>query len=216
MYEHKNTGLSYPLKWFIKDSEWIYLDSYTKKWINYYKSRNYSPITININENKLLDKIWEKLKTYQMDENFKDLNLKFALKILENWNSEEKKKLKIIESQIKKLNDKKNNLLDLKLEWEIDKWIYNEKSNDIIFKIEDLEIQKNNILNRNDKKKISENIELACSLYDTYEQGNKEYKTVYLKKLFIELFIDKEKELSYAENPILKLINFVKFQIGGA
>ena len=215
-YEYKNIWIKYPLKWYIKDSEWIFLDWYTKKWINYYKSRNYSPITININENKLLDKAWEILKNYEMDETLKDFNIKFALKILENWNKEENEKLKIIDLEIKKLNDKKKNLLDLRLEWEIDKIIYNEKSNDIILKINDLEIQKNSILNRSDKIKITKNIELGCSLYNTYKQGNNEYKTDYLRKLFIELFINKEKELSYAESPLLKLINFVNFKNGGA
>ena len=151
-----------------------------------------------------------------MDEKFKDLNIKLALKILESWDSEEKHKLKIIDSEIKKLNDKKKNLLDLRLEWEIDKSIYNEKSNDLVFKINDLEIQKNAILNRNDKATILENIELACSLYNTYKQGNNDFKPDYLRKLFIELFVNKEKELSYTESPLLKLMNFVNFKFGGA
>jgi hypothetical protein len=66
------------------------------------------------------------------------------------------------------------------------------------------------------KKQITKNIELACSLYNTYKQGNNEYNTDCLRKLFIELSVDTKKELSYAESPILKFINFLNFQNGGA
>lgn len=91
-----------------------------------------------------------------------------------------------------------------------------EKTNDIVLKINDLDEQKNKIKNRKDEEKILKNIELACSLYNTYKQANNEFKVAYLRKLFIELFIDNKKELSYAENSLLKLVKFLNFQFGGA
>lgn len=215
-YEYKNVWAKYVFKWLLKDITWLFLDWYITKWITYYKSRTQSSINVNINENKLLDKIWDSLKKYQMDDSFKEINKKLALELLEKIIPENNEKIKIIESEIKKLEVKKQNLLDLRLEWEIDKKIYSEKFNNIIFKISDLEEQKTKLKNAKYEKKILENIELACSLYNTYKEENNDFKHGYLRKLFIELFIDTKKELSYAESPVLKLINFLNFQNGGA
>lgn len=216
LYEQKNIGLAYPFKWIVKDSEWLVLNAYTKKWHTYYKSQSKSPVTLNINETKLDEKVWEALKTYQMDGRFKEFNKKMAFKLLEKWKPDEQAKLKAIESDIKKLKEKKENLLDLRLEWEIDKNIYNEKLNNITFKINKLENQKKEIWSRKDEKKIVKGVELACSLYDTYKQGSLEFKADYLRENKVELLLNTKKELSLGNNSLLKLVSFLNFQIGGA
>jgi hypothetical protein len=85
------------------------------------------------------------IKKYQMNDRFKEFNKKMAFKLLEKSKPDEQAKLKVINSDITKLKEKKKNLLDLRLEGEIDKNIYNEKLNDITFKINKLENQKNKI-----------------------------------------------------------------------
>lgn len=76
-YEHKNVWIPYPLKWFIKDSTWLILNAYSKKWHTYYKSQSKSEVTVNINEEKLFEKAWEILKNYKIDEKFKKINEEF-------------------------------------------------------------------------------------------------------------------------------------------
>jgi hypothetical protein len=106
---------------------------------------------------------------------------------------------------------KKESLLDLRLEWEIDKTIYTEKSNDLVFKVEELENEKIELKNNNVEEKLNLILELNESLSTKYKAANNELKSVILKNLFLELFVNSKKELSYAENSLfncLKLLNF--------
>ncbi len=215
-YEHKDTPCNYPLKWILRDSEWIMMNGYIAKWkYTYYKSQTKSPINVNINEKLLFEKAWELLESYEMKWDFKALNKKMALRILEENNPQEKKKLLSIEAQIWKLKAKKQNLLDLRLEEEIDKAIYNEKSNEIVHQISTLENQRKEISQRKDSSKINKGVELACSLYRSYKEWNEEKKSNCLKSLRVELFLNTKKELSIKENSLLKFINFLNFQNGG-
>ncbi len=216
MYEHKNKDIPYPLKWFIKDKSWIALTAFTKKWHKYYWSQNYSKIRININENKLFEKIWEILEKYKIPKELLGFNKKVVLKLLEDNKSDEKDKIIFFDNKIKKLEEKKKNLLDLRLDWEIDKNIYKERYNEIVFNIWKLKDEKNKILYKKDEKKINKIIELYSSLYESYKILDKGSITIYLRKLIIELFIDNKKELSYAESPYLKFIKCLNFQYGGA
>lgn len=216
LYEQKNAWIKYPLKWIVKDEKWMTLNVYTKKGHVYYKSQTKSPINVNINENSLLIKVWELLKNFQIKWEFKELNKKMALKILEKWKKEEILELNHIKKELKSLEEKKQNLLDLRLEWEIDKKIYNEKFNDIVLKISNFENLKNEILARKDIQKIEAGVELACSLYKSYNQRNLEEKSNYLRNNRVELLLDTKKELSLANNSFFKFINFLNFQNGGA
>lgn len=47
----------YILKWFIKDTSWICLTSYIKKWFTYYNNQYRSDMNVCINENLLFEKI---------------------------------------------------------------------------------------------------------------------------------------------------------------
>lgn len=216
MYEHKNSDVKYPLKWFIRDSSGIVLTAFSKKWNKYYWSQNYSKVKVNINEDKLFDKIFQKLENYRIPKDLLEFNKKVALKILDDNKNIEEKDIKILNQKIKKLEEKKTTLLDLRLEWEIDKQVYNKRFNEITFEIWNIENEKNKILNRKDEKKINKIIELYSSLYESQKLLNKEQSTVGIKKLIIELFIDTKKELSIAESPYLKFIKFLNFWNGGA
>jgi hypothetical protein len=48
------------------------------------------------------------------------------------------------------------------------------------------------------------------------KQGNLDFKADYLRKNGVELFIDTKKELTIAENSLLKFIKFLNFENGGA
>ena len=215
-YEHKSTWIVYPLKWLIQDSSWKFLSAYKQKGHTYYKSSTKSSVNVNINENKLFSAIWEKLAPYKMNDSFKALNKRLAFRLLEQLKPDIELKKNAINKKIKKLEEKKQTLLDLRLEWEIDKTIYSEKMNKIVFDISNLEEEKSKYKNWKDEKNILESVELGCSLYESHKQGSQEHISNCLKKTRVELFLNTKKELSIAESPFLKLVSFVNFQFGGA
>ena len=216
VYEYRSYGIDYYLKWLVKDSDWRLLNTYKQKGHTYYKSSSKSPVTVNISEKKLFNTIWEELEDYQMNNDFKDLNIKLALKILDKIKPDLALKRNQIEKEINKLEEKRQTLLDLRLEWEIDKTVYSEKLNQIVLKISELESEKSNLQSRKDEKKILESVELGCSLYQSYKAGSLKHISNCLKKTGVELFLNTKKELSIEESPFLKLIKFCNFQNGGA
>lgn len=216
LHQYTNIWIQYPLKWLIKDSDGKTLSAYKQKWHIYYKSPTKSSVAININQNKLFEKISELLKPYKIQWEFKELNKKMALKILEQLQPDIISKKNAIKSKITKLENKKQNLLDLRLEWEIDKKLYDEKLNHIIFEINHLESEKSKLSTKKDEQLISKSVELGCDLYKSYNQWTQDSKPGWLKNVGVELFINTKKELSIVDNPFLNLINFCNFQNGGA
>jgi len=73
-------------------------------------------VKVNINEDKLFDKIDEKLKEYRIPSDLLEFNKKVALKILDDNKNIEEKDIKALNQKIKKLEEKKTTLLDLRLE----------------------------------------------------------------------------------------------------
>lgn len=66
-------------------------------------------------------------------------------------------------------------------------------------------------INTNIEEKLKLILELNANLYTSYKSASNEKKSLILKNLFLELFIDSKKELSYTENSLyncLKLLNF--------
>lgn len=215
-HQYKNIWVNYPLKGLIKDSDGKTLSAYKQKWHTYYKSPTKSASVVNINEKKLFEKINEKLKDYKISWDFKEINKKMAFKLLEKLKPDIEIKKKALQQKIKKLESKKQNLLDLRLEWEINKTVYLEKLNQIVFDINHLESEKSKLHSKKDEQKIIKSVELGCALYQSDKPDMEEQKSNCLKKIGVELFLDNKKELSIADNPFLNLINFCNFQNGGA
>jgi hypothetical protein len=76
----------------------------------------------------------------------------------------------------------------------------------LLIKLEDLEYNKKELKDNSLDWKISLFLELKESLYTSYNLANNEFKSVILKKLFLELFINNKKELTYAENSLFKTL----------
>ena len=198
------------LKWLLKDRKWYLLSWYIKKWHIYYKSNVRCAEKVNINQNIIFKHFEDELKEFEMDKKFKDLNKEIILEILENQKPKDFETIKEINLKIKKLLEQKEKLLDLRIEWEINKNIYLEKNNDIIFKIADLETKKNELKNNNIKEKLNLMFELVENLYISYNLANDELKSIILKNLMFELFINNKKELSYAENSLLNSLKILQ------
>ena len=209
-YRWYNTNRYY-LKWLLKDTEWYLLSWYHKKNNIYYKSNSRASENININEKQVFEYFRKELESFRADENFCELNKEIILKILEAKIPDNFEEIKNIDLEIKKLESKKEKLLDLRLEWELEKEVFNDKNNSIVLKIEELQSKKKEIKNRNLKWKIELMFELSKNLYTSYNRANNELKTDILKNLMFELFVNSKKELSYAENSLyncLKMLNF--------
>ncbi len=193
----KNTPHLYHLKWFLKDEDGYLLSWYSKKWNIYYKN-NLRGKNVNINQNIIFEYFSKELNKLKLDNNFKALNKKIILEIFENQKYKNYDNLKEIDFEIKKLKKQKDKLLDLRIEWEIEKNIYIEKNNNIVLKIKNLENSKKEIENNNIKEKLNLILELLENLCASYKKANNEWKSVILKNLILELFINNKKELSYA------------------
>lgn len=192
----------YHLKWFLKDEEWYLLSWYNKKWHIYYKNSS-RWINVNINQDKIFNHFLEKISHLEFDENFKVINKEIIITILENQKPKDYETIKEIDFKIKKFKEQKDKLLDLRIDWEIEKDVYTKKSNDLVLQIEDLENNKSELKKNNLKEKIDIMFELLESLSVKYKQADWEWKSIILKNLMFELFIDNKKELSYAEDSLL-------------
>lgn len=102
------------------------------------------------------------------------------------------------------MRNKQDKLLDMQLENTISKEKYVEKNNELEDKIQDLEYQKKSQQNEDFEEKTKIMLELAGSLYQSYNIASNETKTQIIKKLMLELFIDNKKELRVEESPIFQ------------
>lgn len=210
IHYRQNTPRLYHLKWFLRDEEWFLLSWYSKKWNIYYKNSSRWE-NININQDKIFKYFLENISNLELDEDFKIFNKEIILEIFESQKPKDDETIKEIEFKIRKLKDQKDKLLDLRIEWEIEKDIFTQKSNDIVLKIEDLEIQKNELKSNNIKEKVEVLFELIENLSKSYKRANSEFKSVILKNLMFELFVNNKKELSYAENSLLNSLISLQF-----
>ena len=100
----------------------------------------------------------------------------------------------------------------MRLEWEIDKDIYNKKINSINIEIENLKSIKDDFkYNNKNLDKINFMSELIEKLYLSYKLADENKKSIILKNLISELFINSKKELSYAENSLINLLKMFNF-----
>ncbi len=206
---------TYHLKWFIRDEAGYLLSWYSKKWNIYYKNSTiYKQYTggknVNINQKYIFDYFEKEISKLEFNDEFKKLNEKIILDILEKWENKNTKNCKEIDSKIKKLREKKDKLLDLRIGWEIEKEIYTEKNNSIVLEIEELESRKKELENNNIKEKLKIFLELLENLTESYKRVNEEWKSIIIKNLILELFINNKKELSYAENSLLNSLFLLK------
>ena len=199
------------LKWFLRDEKNNLLSWYVKKGHTYYRGSTVWIKSLNISQRIILEHFEKELEGIKADEYFKELNKEIILKIFEANRPEEFETIKEIDFKIRKLTAKKEDLLDLRLEWEIGKNIFIDKSNNIVLNIEELENDKKELKNNNIEKKIKLFLELNEKLYSTYRTADNENKSLIIKSLFLELFINSKKELSYAENSLFNSFKLLHF-----
>ena len=206
----ENTPRLYHLKWLLRANDGYMLSWYSQKWIIYYKSTWRDTENININQDKIFKHFFEELTHFKIDDDFKIYNKEMILEILEAQRPKDFETIKEIEFKIRKLTTQKDWLLELRLEWEIDKKTFTEKSNAIVLTIQDLEANKKELKRNSIEDKLTIMLELIESLATSYKLANNELKTVILKNLMLELFVNSKKELSYADNSLFFTLKSVQ------
>lgn len=205
----------YHFKWFVKDISWILLCSYLQRGHTYYMTQPRSLEKTNINEQIIFDKFWELLKDIKVEnENLLDIQKDMIIELLKQ--EEEKYLLEKIDynSEIKKIEKKQEDLLDMKLDWKVSEELYLSKFNKFESEIFDLKSK-----NKQEKKddfiaKTQILFELLKSPYLSYKNANDEVKTLIIKNFVFELFIDNKKDLHIAENPLFKGLKYLNFSFG--
>ena len=147
---------------------------------------------------------------FKIDEDLKVVNKEIILNILEAQRPKEFETIKEIEFKIRKLTTQKDWLLELRLGWEIEKEVFLKKNNSLVLNIQELEAKKKELKGNSIENKLDVMLELIGSLSVSYKLANYELKSVILKNLMLELFIDNKKELSYAENSLLNSLKLLQ------
>lgn len=205
----------YYLKWLAKDSSWINLSAYIKKWIVYYNTQARSEVKVSINQNTLFAKAWEIIKKLEWENEIltsidKDMILDLIKQEkLDKWNE-----FLNIDIQISKLRERQEKLLDLKLEDTISKEIYLLKHNQIENEIKEFLEQKNSIKKDDFETKALIMFELAGSFYRSYFKSNNEWKIYIIRNLMFELLVSTKKELQIEESHLFKSSKLFNFSNG--
>lgn len=206
---------SYTLKWFVKDSSWIYLTSCEKKWQTYYLTQYRSADRININENILFEKIWELIQNIEwINEPLKEIDKRIIINRVKEENIGNINDISTIDYKIDELKNKKDKILDLKIDNVIDDEVFLRKNNEIENQIKSFLDEKNRLKKDDFLEKTQIMIELAGSLYQSYFRANFEWKVYIIKNLMIELLVNTKKELQIAETPLFESSKMLNFSFG--
>ncbi len=206
---------SYHLKWFVKDTSWILLCWYMQKGYKYYMTQPRSEEKVNINENIIFDKFWELLKGLDVkNELLTEIQKDMLIELLKQEEKNQQLNKIDYDKEIKKIENKQEELLEMKLEWKVCEELYLKKNNQYESDIQDLK-EKNNSKNEDDfeaKTKIL--FELIKSPYLTYKKASKEIKTLIIKNYLFELFINNKKDLVIEESPMFKGLRYLNCYFG--
>lgn len=207
----------YHLKWFVKDSSWILLCSYMKKWHTYYLNQPRSDEKVNVNENIIFEKFWEVLKQFDTpNEIMTEIDRDIIIELIKQDEIENIDNIVDINQEIKTLEEKQENLLDMRLNKEISEEFFLMKNNKLENDIKQLKEKKVEDKNYHYEEKTQMLFELIGSHYRSYNRVNNEVKALLIKNYLFELFITTKKELQIQESPIFKSSKMLDLYVGTA
>jgi len=205
----------YYFKGLIKDSLWIKLAGYEKKWFIYYTTQSRSSEKININENLLFEQLWNHLKEFDyLNNNWQDVDKQCVYELVKESEMESSSEIGNIDKQIQSLKIKQEKLLDMKLDEVIDERTYLFKHNQLENEIKDFLEQKIRLKKDSFLVKTQLLLELVGSLYRAYFRRNEDGKVYIIRNLMLELFINNKKELQIAETPLFESSKLLKIAFG--
>ena len=205
-----NTQLEYYLKWFIKDDTWLTMSWYTTKGNVYYKTSSRSSMTVNWSQKKIFSYYEKLLEDFSLNPWFLKLNQGIILEVLKHQKPKDESSLEQINFQIRKIEERQKELLNLRLDWELDKESFLERKNDFVRQLAKLEEQKNELGKDDLEEKIKTMFELSENLCETYKQANEQGKSVFLQNIMFELLVKNKKELSYADNSVYSCLKMLQ------
>lgn len=201
------------LRW---QEENLAMSWYQKKWITYYQSWFNSKVRINISEKLLFEKIRELFKPFDnIQKPIQKITKEMLQDIYNKATNQKEQDLEKIKNKISKLKERKDNLINAFLDWDIEKEIY--KSKQKIIEQEIIELEKNIVwvtkISSKFHNTLNRHSELILSLYRSYPWLNNEEKIWIINSLKMFFIVNSKKELYIANNsPYKALENLFLYQ----
>ncbi len=213
-----NKNADYLLKWLLKDPSGGKLIAYMKKWHRYYWAQARSEHRVSIREEMVLEKAWDLLKEYTNWWTKQEFSKKIVIDILKRYEIQWQEIAQEIEEKITQQNQRKSELLNMRLDGKLTDNQYIEKLNELTNNIKGLEESRDVYRSKTgDFSWLYEKmIELSKHLHQTYLSSNNLQRSLILKSIMIELSIDNKKELHPQENELFNVIKNDYFPFGRA
>jgi site-specific DNA recombinase len=205
-----NTAKEYYLKWIVKDKNWLAMSWYTTKGNIYYKTSSHNPLTINLSQKKIFTHYEKLLEDFSLNPWYLKLNQGIVLEILKKQKPKDESSLEQINFQIRRVEERQKELLNLRLDGELDKESFLERKNDFVRQIATLEEQRNELWKEDIEEKLKTMFELSKNLYETYKETDEQWKSVFLQNIMVELLVKNKKELSYGENSMYSCLKMLQ------
>lgn len=194
------------LRW---QEENLAMSWYQKKWHIYYQSWFNSRVKINISEKLLFEKIRELFKPFEnIPEPIQKITKEMLQEIYNKATNQKESNIEKIKLKISKLKERKDNLINAFLDWDIEKEIY--KSKQKIIEQEIIELEKNIVWVTKISSKfhttLNKHSELILSLYRSYPWLTNEEKIWIINSLKMFFIVNSKKELYIANNSPYKAL----------
>lgn len=208
----------FPLKWIIFDEETKkpLIASETKGNI-YYKTHSRSKNKINISQKQIIEAFNDKIENYSLNPAIRESIISWLKNYYWDLLDNNKKQITNLESNIKKLSDKKEKILDLYCEWWISAEDYKKKINEIELESLDLNQELWKIMSL-DQKVLDDCwkvVQLLTNLKELRKNADENWKATLLSIILVQLFIDTKKQLYIQENELFETIKIFNFNYGG-
>lgn len=207
----------YHFTWLIRwEEENLSLAWYNKKWRIYYHQWYNARVRISLSEKLVFSKVKELFKPFDnlpkpLEKITKEMLQDIYIKAI----NQKEIDLEKTKAKLKKLKERKDNLLNSFLDWDIEKDIYKSKQKNIDEEIIILEKKLiwNTKISSKFIKTLKEHSELILSLYSRYNSLADEEKIKIFNSLKMSFIANSKKELYIANNSPYKALENLLFHI---
>lgn len=194
------------LRW---QEENLALSWYIKKWNTYYQAWFNSKVKINISEKLLFEKIREFFKPFNnIPSPIQKITKEMLQDIYNKATNQKEIDIEKVKLKLKKVKERKDNLINAFLDWDIEKEIYKTKLKSIDEEI--IELEKKTFWNIKISWKfhsiLNKHSELILSLYESYSWLKNEEKIWTINSLKMFFIVNSKKELYIADKSPYKAL----------
>ena len=197
---------------------WKSLVAYVQKWHIYYKSHwDEKSDRVSINQKIIVDSFGEKIHEYKLHPEMDQYIMDWLREYYKDLFEENKKIRKSLQSKITKLSEKKQNLLDLVIDWTIEKEKFKDETNKCKLETKSIEEELSKITEA-DSTFLSEanrTVQLLRNIDVMRKKADYEWRIDLIKIIAVQLFVDNKKQLYLQEKELfeyIKVFNMFKWQ----